>query len=136
LLLNIGFTKTFEDYETTSVNIAREILPRYRYSAHQIESVCNLILSIRHPLKANNQAEAVFMDACFTYFGRADFLELSQKHYKETHLRKPSMTQQEWFQLELKFLESYPFHTIIAKLLRDVAPDEQAKKIKDFANLN
>jgi len=136
LLLNTGFIKLYDNYENASVQFARDVLPKFRYSPDQIETVCSLILSVRFTDIPKSKTEAIFIDACFNYLGRVDYLEYSLNHYKEVKERVPSLSEKEWFYHELRLVEVHQFYTNTAKMLREVSIEAQIQKIKEFAKFN
>jgi class 3 adenylate cyclase len=136
LFINTGFINLYDNYEKESLKFAKDILPKFKYTDDQIETVCSLILAVRFPEIAKNKMEAILMDACFNFLGRVDYLQYSLNHFKEVRERISSLTEKEWFYHDLRFVEQHHFYTNTAKTLREVSIEEQVQKIKDFAKFN
>lgn len=136
LLIDVGYISDYDDHENESIRMAREILPKFRYSNEQIDIVCNLLLSLRFSDNHKTKPEAILFDAYQNYLGRVDFIEHSKKHYLEVKERVASLTEKEWFYHELNSIERFKFFTKTANLLQEVSTAEQIRKIKDFAKLN
>lgn len=135
LLLNMGYIRSFENPENESVNFARDILPKYKYTKEQTEAICSLIYSVRYIENIKSKTEAILIDAYLAYFGRIDFLEHSKNNYLEVKERVPSLTEKEWFYHELHKVERFKFYSSTAKMLREFTVEQQVQKIKEYANL-
>jgi class 3 adenylate cyclase len=136
LFIDTGYITNYDDHESENIRMAREILPKFRYSKEQIDVVCNLLLSLKFTDNNKSKPEAILLDACQNYFGRVDFIEHSKMHFQEIKKRVVSLSEKEWFYHELHFIERFKFFTETAKMLQEVTFDEQILKIKDFAKLN
>jgi len=136
LFIDTGYITNYEDNGDESVRLAREILPKFRYSKDQIDVVSNLLLSLKYTENNKTKTEAILIDAFQNYFGRVDFIEHSKRNYLEIKERIASLSEKEWFYHELRIIEHFKFFTNTAKMLQEVSSNEQISKIKDFAKLN
>jgi class 3 adenylate cyclase/HD superfamily phosphodiesterase len=133
LLHDIGYIDHFDGHEERSVELAKEILPRYRYSEKQIDRICDLIISTKLSSKPVDLLDKIIIDANLDHLGRVDFLIQSDKLFQEYRIRKKIKSKQDWNKLQIDFLNEYEFHTDIAKKLREVPRDQQIENIRNFS---
>ncbi len=133
LLHDMGYIDRMDDHETRSVEYAREILPKYRYSEKQIERVCKLIMATVIPANPGDLLEQIICDANLDHIGRVDFLMQSDKLFQEYRMRHKIKSKKEWNQFQIRFLESHDFYTDIAKKMREVTRKQQIENILQFS---
>ena len=78
-----GFTINNKDHEVLGCNIAREHLPRYDFSAAEIEQICGMIMATKIPQSPRNPLEQIICDADLDYLGREDFFSIGNSMYEE-----------------------------------------------------
>lgn len=128
LFHDYGFIYTYDDHEEVSVRYAREILPKYRYKPHQIEKICELILSTKANNTPKNKLEMILNDADLDYLGREDYIPLSYNLFRELHERGRIKSYDEWIKLQYDFLLNHKYYTETAKKIRE------SKKIQNLKN--
>ena len=133
LLHDIGYIDKFDDHEERSVEMAREILPMYRYTQEQADRICKLILATKLPPEPGNLLEQIMVDANMDHLGRVDFLIQSDKLYQEYRMQNKIKSKKDWNNYQIDFLKKYEFHTNIAKTLREVSSEQQIENIKQFS---
>jgi HD superfamily phosphodiesterase len=133
LLHDIGYIDKIDDHEERSVEMAREILPMYRYTQEQADRICELILATKLPPDPGNLLEQIMVDANMDHLGRVDFLIQSDKLYQEYRMQNKIKSKKDWNNYQIDFLKKYEFHTNIAKTLREVSSEQQIENIKQFS---
>ncbi len=133
LLHDTGYIDKFDEHEERSVELAREILPVYRYSDEQVDRVCDLILSTRLPFQPAGLLEKIMADANLDHLGRVDFLIQSDKLFQEYRVRGKIKTKKDWNQYQIDFIEKHDFFTEIADKLREVTKEQQIENIRQFS---
>ncbi len=114
LLLNVGFTRVYDNQENKSAEFAREILPEFNYSEKQ-----------------KNMLEMVLYDIKMEFIGRADFIRLYKLLFLEQNQYQKSLDIKEFKRKQLLIIQDYQFYTESAKRLREIPPEEQLVRIKD-----
>lgn len=130
LLHDIGFIQSYDNHESMSADIAKDILQKEGYSQSQIEDVCRLILSTKLGVEPKDLLEKVLCDANFDYLGRDDFSCVSKNLYKELlELRRVKKNEYEWNVGQLKFLQEHRFYTDYSRSKRNPT---KVKHIQDI----
>ena len=137
LFHDTGFTRTYADHEEAGAEIAREYLPRFDYTAEQIDLICNLIMKTKLPPKPITLLEQIICDADLDYLGRADFIPVSGNLYRE--LRERGAIDDDinkWNKMQIKFIEGHQYFTNSAKQMRDVNKNNQLEAIRRLVEEN
>lgn len=132
LFHDAGQTVQSKGHEEVSVQIAKEILPKYQYTPEQIEIICNIIRATELPPKPKTLLEKIICDADLDYLGRADFIPVSNTLYKELHEQKLIGDINEWNRLQIKFLTNHQYFTDTANRLREVNKQTQIERLKQI----
>lgn len=132
LLHDLGFTKGYQNHEEMGAEMAREILPAFRYSHAQVERVVTLILATKLPQKPRNILEQIICDADLDYLGRTDFIPVSNMLFKELHERGMVGSILEWNKMQVAFIEKHHYFTKTATNQRDVNKAKQLENIKNW----
>jgi hypothetical protein len=130
---DIGYIDTVAGHEERSVEMAREILPLYRYTEDQIDVICKLILATRMPLNPTNLMEKIICDANFDHIGRVDFLIESDRLFQEYRTLGKASSKKEWNELQINFLKKIDFFTPGAQKMREVTREQQIENIIKFS---
>lgn len=133
LLHDIGYIDTLENHETRSIEIAREILPLYRYGENQIDEICKLILATSMPSNPKNLLEKIICDANLDHLGRVDFLVQSDRLFQEYRTFGKFKSKKEWNEYQIKFLSKHDFFTKAAQKLREVSKEQQIENVIQFS---
>ncbi len=126
-----GFMVQIKDHEMIGCNIARESLPRFEYTEEQIEQICGMIMATRIPQTPNNLLEEIIADADLDYLGRDDFWSIGNKLFAELQMYNIIRTEEEWNQLQVKFLEQHHYFTKTAIDTRKQKKDEYVAILKN-----
>ena len=130
LLHDFGFIKEYDRNEEIGCEFAGKILPDYKYSNIQIDTICELIMATQTPPKPKNLLEQIICDANLDYLGRVDFISLLKSLFKELQEQNKIKSEKEWYQLQIQFIKDHQFFTKTAQRLRDVDEKTQIKNIK------
>jgi adenylate cyclase len=135
LMLDLGFITNYHNHIIHSVNFARDILPKFRYSNDQIDTICNIMLGATTENNSPTLLETILIDARFNYFGRVDYIEKIENLIKEIKAWVPGFSPKDFIYQQIERMKKFVFYTDTAKKLQDVTPAEQIKKLEDFLKL-
>ncbi len=128
-----GMLLRYVGHEEASVEIIEEVLPRFEYSEGDIEIISNMILTTKLPQGANTFLAKILCDADLDYLGRDDYFMISHcLRHEWISLDINKLTLLEWYQLQVKFLETHEYFTKCAVILRQVKKEENLKQIKEL----
>jgi len=128
------FTGYIADYEKPlegACQIAEEILPKFGFSKIIIDSAKKIITN-SFSEKLESSSDNILHDAQYDYFGRVDFIKLTEKLLKEETEYGLARDKKAWMQKQLKLLSEHDFITSTAKLLRGVTADDQVSALQTF----
>ncbi len=111
LLHDSGFTLKYQDHESESQKLAREILPQFKYTYVEINTICNLIEVTRIPQKPTNLMERIISDADLLYLGTDRFVDTAEKLFQELKFYSLISTRKQWNKIQKDFLNVHHFHT-------------------------
>jgi len=129
-----GFLKGAKDHEEESCRIAQGVLPGYGYNVAEIEKICGMIMATKIPQSPKNNLEEILADADLDYLGRDDFFTIGDKLFNELSVFGFIQTEDEWNQLQVRFLENHHYFTKSAIGLRQSKKEAHLQQVK--AKLN
>ncbi len=129
LLLYSGLSDTYENFESRSIEIAREILPEYGFDERQTERICNLILSTKAPFEPQNNLEEILIDAKMEFLGRSDYLTQVKLLYLEMKNNVKDFSREQFLRQQAELLKKFEFFTVAARRLREISPEDQLKNL-------
>ncbi len=132
LFHDIGQTVQSKGHEEISIQIAREILPKFQYSNEQIEIISSIIKATELPPRPIALLEKIICDADLDYLGRKDFIPVSNTLYRELHEQNLIGDINEWNRLQIKFLTNHQYFTNTANQLREVKKQTQIERLKQI----
>ena len=124
-----GFTVGHEKHEQAGCTLAQEILPGFDFTEIEIEQICGMILATEIPQQPQNLLEQILCDADLDYLGREDYLQISNLLFEEINAFRP-LSEQEWLNLQINFLESHTYFTQTAIKLRKEKKDARLHALK------
>jgi class 3 adenylate cyclase/predicted metal-dependent HD superfamily phosphohydrolase len=133
LLHDIGYIYQYAEHENKSAEIAREILPSYKFSQEHIDKICKLILATSIPHKPEDLLEKIIIDANLNHLGRVDFLILSDRLFQEYRTMKIISSKKDWNEHQVNFLTNHEFYTAAANSLREINRKDQIENIRKFS---
>ncbi|MEO6831064.1 MAG: HD domain-containing protein [Chitinophagaceae bacterium] len=129
-----GFMIQSKNHEKFGCEIARETLPRFDYSAAQIDAICQMIFATEIPQQPKNLLEEIMADADLDYLGRDDFYTIGQTLFKEFKDSGVIETEQEWNRLQIKFLEQHHYFTATSIASRAAQKAQHLAELKQLFN--
>lgn len=134
LLHDIGFINTYIDHEEEGCKIAREILPNFNYSESEINLICSHIMCTKIPQSANTHLEQIICDADLDYIGTDHFKSIGDLLYQEFLENNILKNEDEWNNLQIRFLNKHTFYTEFSRRNREPKKQENLKKLLDIIN--
>jgi adenylate cyclase len=108
-LHDVGYIYQYDDNEAISVKFAHDVLPRFGYGDKAIQYISKLILATDHALNPDTYLEMLICDADLDYLGRDDYFDKSMLLFKEWRISRCKMNLKEWYELQVRFLESHEY---------------------------
>lgn len=129
-----GFIINREEHEAISCNIATEELKEYGLDSEEIEQICEMIMATKIPQKPTSFLSRILADADLEYLGTEKFMSFSQNLYKELLHYTPDLTQDQWNEIQVKFISNHHYHTAYCKQNREPKKQKNLKMIMKQLN--
>lgn len=126
-----GYIFSPEDHEQRSISELRSRLNN-SYSEEEIELINGMIRATKVPQDPKNFFEEILADADLDYLGRDDYNQLSEKLYKEFLHFGVVNNDEEWLDVQIKFLESHYYHGELAIRNRNAKKQEKLSELKSL----
>lgn len=123
---DIGFVERRNEHEEVAARIARAVLPQLGFNPDQIERICGMIMATRLPQSPQDHLEAIMADGDLDVLGRPDFWEKNHALRQELLSNGLTMTDKEWYQEQINFLQEHSYFTPAARMMRE---EQKAKNI-------
>lgn len=130
LFHDLGFVVKYMDNEPIAVEIAKDVLPSFKYSIDQVNIICNIILATRIPHQPNSHLEEVICDADLDYLGREDFHPISKNLMKEWLAYGLINSEEEFNKKQVSFFNMHKYFTQTAKERRETLKKKHLSEIK------
>ncbi len=130
-----GMLLRYIGHEEASVEIIKEVLPRFEYSDEDIDKIADMIMTTKLPQGAQTFLSQILCDADLEYLGREEYFmtSLQLRHEWITqNVKKLSIL--EWYQLQVDFLGSHEFYTQEARKMRQKYKEENLRQVKELLN--
>jgi uncharacterized protein len=111
LFHDAGFITGPINHEEKSCQISKQYLPDYNYSGDDIEKICGMIMATKIPQSPKNHLEEIICDADLDYLGRDDFFDTGSKLFREFKEFGIVSSENDWNNLQVKFLEQHHYFT-------------------------
>jgi adenylate cyclase len=124
VFLLTGYISDYEKPMEASLRLVEEILPRYGFSHDNVELTCRLIRNSynEHP---ETLSDKILHDAKYDYLGRVDYIQLTEKLFRERKQYGKHTDRISWIENQKKLLTGHEFLTATARLLRGISVEEQ-----------
>lgn len=132
LFHDAGHTINYKNHEYYGCQIAREMLPKYKYTEAQIERISEIIMATQLPPKPKDLLQRIICDSDLDYLGRSDFIPVSNTLYEELKAQNFIQELNEWNKMQVKFLTGHQYFTVTANRLREVNKEKQIERIKNL----
>ena len=130
LLHDCGFLRHYHDHERYSCEIAREVLPQFNYTEGDVEQICSMIMATKIPQTPHNYCSEILCDADLDYLGRNDFYDIGQSLFLEMKTMNLLETEEEWNEIQIRFLESHQFFSKTSRNARTAYKEEHLERLK------
>jgi len=129
LLHDSGFLKGYDNHEELSCEIARKLLPDHKYSAKQIETVCELIMATKTPQKPEGLLQEILCDADLFYLGSDEYFEGSERLHSEWKAAGKINEKPDWNKTQIDFLKKHRYFTLTAIREREQKKQENLEQL-------
>jgi predicted metal-dependent HD superfamily phosphohydrolase len=130
LFHDAGFIIRLFDHEIVGCGIVRDTLPEFGYNQSQIDKICGMIMATKIPQTPYNKLEEIICDADLDYLGRDDFNKIGNSLFRELKHQSLINNEEDWNNLQLKFLSKHQYFTKSAKTLRQATKEAHLIEIK------
>lgn len=127
-----GYIFTPVEHEERSIKEVRPLLTDY--SEEEIAQIAGMIRATKVPQNPKNLYEEILADSDLDYLGRDDYDRIGEGLRKEFLHFGVISNDEDWLQLQIKFLEGHSFHTDWAKLHRSDAKQQKIQQLRDKLN--
>jgi adenylate cyclase len=128
------FTGYISDYDRPlegACQIVEEVLPKFGFSKKDVDATKEIIVNSFN-LKLESSSDYILHDARYDYYGRVDFIKLTEKLLKEETEYGKVRDPKEWLQEMEKMVSGLEFKTDTANLLRGVSVEDQVEAISAY----
>jgi HD superfamily phosphodiesterase len=127
-----GFIYQYEHNEVLAVEMINEVLPNFGYNEKQIKAIGDIILTTRIKARPITLLQKIMSDADYDYLGRNDVTDIATTLYKELAEYGFSFSEEEWNDLQIKFLKKHEYHTQSSLQLRRPSKIEYYEYLKNL----
>ncbi|MBL7817469.1 MAG: HD domain-containing protein [Saprospiraceae bacterium] len=130
LLHDCGFLRNYHEHEKHSCKIAQEVLPQFNYTEGDIKHICEMIMATKIPQMPKDYCAKILCDADLDYLGRNDFYAIGQTLFSEMKIMHLVETEEEWNNIQIRFLERHQFFTKTSLYARTPRKNEHLEGLK------
>ena len=127
-----GFLVSDHEHEKVGCELAREALPRFGYSAEQIERVCTMVMATKVPQQPQNHLSKILCDADLDYLGRSDFFRIGTTLYWEFLHYGVVKDERDWNELQVRFMTQHTYFTELSRTIREPVKQKHLQMVKDW----
>jgi predicted metal-dependent HD superfamily phosphohydrolase len=110
--------ETSKQHEMLSCSIARKFLENENYPQKKIQIIEKIILSTENNRTPKNLLEEIICDADLSHLGKKTFQDQNRQLREEwSKFLGLVFTDEEWLDLNLKFLNEHHYYTAVARKL-------------------
>lgn len=128
---DVGYIQGPQGHEERSAAKARASLTSWLVPEDIIREVEACILATKMPQQPENKLQCLMADADLSHLGTAEywtFISKLRQELKEAHQKE--MTETEWLQFEIDFLEGHQYHTPEAQAIYGKNKKKHLKKLR------
>lgn len=114
-----GFLLSRSNHESTSCELVKGQLPEFGFNTIEIEKICAMIMATKIPQSPSSKLAEILCDADLNYLGTEDYFSPSSRLYTELKLLNPSITELDWLDLQINFLQEHRYFTKFSKTNRE-----------------
>ena len=109
-----GFLKGYDNHESLSCEVAKEMLPKFGYTRYQIDQICDLIMATKLPQNPANHLEEIICDADLFYLGSDNYFVVAERLHSEFKAAGKVKEDSDWYKTQIDFLKKHRFFTLTA----------------------
>ncbi len=130
LLHDIGYIKAYSGHEDVSMEMAENFLSQHNYPAEKLQIVKELVAATKLIYQPKNQLQKIIKDADLNNLGQGKYLKTISKlrTEMETFLGQ-HYEDQEWFEMNIKFMDDHIYFTEKAKELFNDKKHKNRRKV-------
>ena len=125
-----GFLFEYQENERLAVKLIKEVLPKFGYNRKQMDAIGSVILSTQLKARPNTLLQKIMSDADYDYLGREDNFKIAESLNKELKANGFSFNDEEWNNMQIKFLNKHEYHTSSSIQLRREKKWDYLKHLK------
>ena len=127
---DIGYKDGPKDHEASSCKLATEWLTEQGVDQESISKICAIIMATKLPQNPSNVSEQIIGDADLSHLGKTTYWERCDLVRQEmATLSGKNMTEKEWVDFEIHFMENHNFHTAAANKLYDKRKQKYVRQL-------
>jgi uncharacterized protein len=127
---DLGFIRQRDGHEAVSILYAEAILPTFGYSQDQIAVIRGIIRATCLPQSPTNLLEMIMADSDLDYLGHEEYWKRSNDFRQELDNYGSIFTDEEWYEFQLRFMQSHTYFTSSERALRDASKQQHILEIK------
>ena len=125
-----GYTEGPKGHEERGCQIAADWMAQQSYTQEDIDAVEVLIMATKLPQNPSTESEQIMGDADLSHLGKTTYWERCDLVRQEmATLSGQHMTEKEWIEFELQFMENHDYHTEAAKNLYDKRKQKYVREL-------
>ena len=129
---DVGNMETSKQHEMLSCSMARRFLEKENYPEEKIRIIENIILATEINREPTTLLEEIICDADLGHLGKNTFLTQNKLLREEwSNFLNMTFTDEEWLNLNLKFLDNHHFYTEVAHELFDAKKTENILRLQE-----
>ncbi|SDC88970.1 Predicted metal-dependent phosphohydrolase, HD superfamily [Algoriphagus faecimaris] len=129
LFHDTGFIENPKNHEEIGCRIAQEYL-KDAVSESDLNKIFGMIMATKIPQSPRNELEKIIADADLEYLGTDQFEIQGNALYEELKHFNPELSETQWNELQLSFLEKHQYHTDFCKKYREPTKQENLLSVK------
>lgn len=114
-----GFLYAYAGHEKKSWDIFLQDADEFSFDEEDKKKIVELIMATKMPQQPKTLLQKIICDADLDYLGRNDFMETANRLKNEFLNYAMVADEEEWKNVELKFLKDHHYHTPSSQLLRE-----------------
>jgi uncharacterized protein len=127
---DLGFLVRREEHEAASIDLAAEALPDFGYSPEHLAAIGGLIRATRLPQTPLTPLAEILADADLDVLGREDVFARNAELRAEWAVYVKPMSDIEWQENQVAFVESHHYFTASARRLREPQKQRYLQRLR------
>ena len=126
-----GYDKGAMGHEERSAKYAEDYLKKYSYSPEKLNVIKSCILATKMPHEPETLLQRIICDADLSHLGQTVYWDRCSRVRQEMTLTQSSiMSEQEWIDFELKFINQHKYQTTVAQQLYGARKEKHIRQLQ------